>query len=308
MLHAPSDLLETALERLTGKISLALASHRDASLIGLKAWMELHKIPPGAEVVVSGLDNDSVMFNCRLLGLTVLIADVDPDTLQPTLETIKAAKAKTPLAVIVRSYAGYPCQMDDLYAWCKARRITLMEDASDCLPSRYKTWQNGGWPSDMTFFRFLGGSVLAMRDLRLYALAKAQRTVMHASNAKGILDEVHDMQLRYERRRQTWDLYNKVFEDIESLDLPWEDSRSLRQACSRYPLRVQSRQREISQELASIGMPMTLPLIPLYKTSWEIPPVLLGIDDYLDRGVTLPVNISPVDVKRVVEVVKSVVL
>lgn len=309
-MHTPSELLETAFERLTGKISLALTFAKDASLIGLKAWMELHKIQPGTQVIVSGLDNDTVIQNCLHLGLSPVIADVDVDTLQPTLETIKATGVKLPAAILVRSYAGYPCAMDDLYAWCKARRITLMDDATDCLPSKYKTWGNAGWPSDLTFFRFSEGGILAMRDMRLYGAAKAYRTHMPEHNAKKILDEVHDITSQYERRRQMWQFYTEAFEDIESLDLPWEDSRSIKQACSRYPLRVHSRQQEIAKELIAIGMSLALPLLPIYMgTSWEhATPKVYNVLDYMERGLTLPMHVDLTDAAHVVQIVKSIVV
>lgn len=311
MYHESVELLETALERLTGKISLVTSYVKEAPLIGLRSWMEFSGIPPAAEVIVSGLDNDAVIQACLQLGLTPVIADVDPDTLQPTIETIKATKAINPLAVVVKHYGGYPCLIDDIFAWCKARRIVLMNDASDCLPSKYKTWHNAGWPADMTFFKFLGCSVLSMRDMRLFQLVKSYRTPVTEQQAKVALDEIHDMHLRYDRRRQVWDMYMRAFEDMDSLELPWEDSRSIKQACTRYPLRVQSRQGEIAHELVGLGVTsIPTPLRPMFMSGlWTgEKPYVPALTEYLDRGITLPLNIAEVDVRRVIEAVKDVVL
>lgn len=288
-----------------------MAYARDASLVGLRSWMELFNVPLGAEVIISGLDNDAAIQACLHLELTPVIADVDPDTLQPTIETIKATKAANPLAIVVRHYGGYPCLMDDLFSWCKARRIVLMNDASDCLPSKYKTWNNAAWPADMTFFRFLGCSVISTRDMRLFQLIKTHRSPVTEQQAKVALDEVHDMHLRYDRRRQVWDYYMRAFEDIDSLELPWDDSRTIKQSCSRYPLRVQSRQADIAHELVGTGTTsVPTPFRPVFMTSlWEgHRPDLPALTDYMDRGITLPLNIGEGDAKRVVEAVKSVIL
>jgi dTDP-4-amino-4,6-dideoxygalactose transaminase len=310
-MHPPVSLFEAAIERLTGKQSLAMAYPRDASLVGLKSWMELHKIPVGSEVVVSGLGTDSIIQNCLYLGLKPLIADVDDDTLQPTLDTLKKARSDNPIeAVIVKHYAGYPCSMDDLFAWCKARRITLMNDASDCLPSRYKTWLNAGWPADLTFFTFLGGSVLSMKDSRLRPLAEGYRHQFGSEQATIALAEVHDLQLRYQRRRGVWDLYMRAFEDIESLDSPWDDSKSIQQGCAFYPLRVQSRQGEISHELETMGI-HSIPILPVFKTIlWheKAPPEVPVIADYLERGLILPLNISESEAQKVIKIIKKIVL
>lgn len=311
MYHDSIALLESAFERLTMKPSLVMAYARDAALVGLRSWMELNHIPKGSEIIVSGLDNDGAIQACLHLELTPIIADVDRDTLQPTLDTIKATKAVNPLAIMVRHYGGYPCLMDDLFSWCKARRITLINDASDCLPSKYKSWPNASWPADITFFRFLGCSVLSMRDLRIFEIAKTHRSAVTEQQAKIALDEIHDMQLRYDRRRQVWDIYMRAFEDIDCLELPWDDSKTIKQACSRYPLRVQSRQADIAHEVVGTGTTsMPTPMRPMFMTSlWEgVRPDLPALTDYLDRGITLPLNITDGDAKKVVEAVKSVVL
>jgi dTDP-4-amino-4,6-dideoxygalactose transaminase len=308
-MHTSVSLLEAALERLTGKTSVAMAYPRDAALVGLKSWMELSKVPQGSEVIVSGLSTDSIVQNCLHLGLVPLIADVDTDTLQPTLDTIKRAKSTNPVvAIIVKHYAGYPCSMDDLYAWCKARRITLMNDASDCIPSRYKEWRNAGWPADLTFFTFLGGSVLSMRDTRLRSIAQSHRCPMGEPTATVALAEVHNMQVRYQRRRSIWDLYMRAFEDSDSLDLPWDDSKMIQQGCHLYPLRVQSRQGEIAHELWGMGITISTPMRPIYMTTlWpggrpEVP----VIQDYMDRGVALPLHLTEPETQKVIKMIKSI--
>jgi dTDP-4-amino-4,6-dideoxygalactose transaminase len=106
--------------------AVGVASGTDALHLALRAL----GVGPGDEVVVPSLAFVSVAEAVVLAGATPRFADVDPDTLLLTGDTLaRAATSRTRAAVAVHLY-GQPANMDELGAVAEAHGLRLVEDAS----------------------------------------------------------------------------------------------------------------------------------------------------------------------------------
>jgi dTDP-4-amino-4,6-dideoxygalactose transaminase len=292
-------MIEDIFHSLTGKAAVALQKSDDAVLYGIRAWREVHKIPLGSNIIVSGLDTTPMLAAVVAAGLRPVIADIDADTLQPTVKTLQAAKIDNTVAVLVKHFAGYPCSMDEIWAWCKARRYMLMDDMSHCVPTRYKTWQNGSWPSDMTYAAFDAGSVLCSPDQSVIKIVRSfSRHVPETFQGLARRYDQSYVQWSYERRKAIWEQYTKAFEDIEELELPWEDSKQIKQSRHFYVMRGpedfagrEKNRFDHNSNFKDVGFHDCGPLPNLY--------------DFLNRSIFLPLDVEPSEAKTVIDTVKK---
>jgi dTDP-4-amino-4,6-dideoxygalactose transaminase len=287
-LIAKRPSLETLYRQMTGKRSVV---DTDPLYRGLLAWTTFYKIPSGAEIIISGLDTQAAIVTCLSFGLTPSLADVDEDTLQPTIKTIQAIRTAKTVAVLVKHYGGYPCPMDDLWAWCKARRYALFDDATHTLPLKYKTWANGSWPSDFTYFDFETSGVLCSKEERfLNGLAARPKTLEKSYGA------IEGMQTRYDQYEARWIQYETAFGDLEAIELPWGDSQQVKQAHTLYPIRLPDHTPFSEQKLKQLG---------ISRPSGAPRDTLPVIQDFLDRGLLLPLDIAESEAKKVIEAIKK---
>ena len=87
-------------------------------------------VGPGDEVITPSLTFVAGA-QCTLeLGATPVFADIDPDTLSVTAETIEAAVTERTKAIISMPYAGRPLGIATLAGFARERGIALIEDAA----------------------------------------------------------------------------------------------------------------------------------------------------------------------------------
>ena len=92
----------------------------------------------GDDVIVPSLSYIATANAPRAVGATPVFADVDPATLNLTVETIEAALTPATRAVLLVHQAGVPADLDSIAALCDARGITLVEDAACALGAEYR--------------------------------------------------------------------------------------------------------------------------------------------------------------------------
>jgi len=328
----------------TKKTALAASSATAAQLIAMRAWMDVRKIKPGSKIIVSGLTFASTVLNCLHLGLVPVFCDIDPDTLQPTVKTIQEAKCPDAVAVLVTHYAGYPCSMDEIKTWCNQRRMFLIDDAAHCLPTTYKKWEAGAWPSDITFFSFYAtktvacgeGGMVVIQDEEIARIAKQYRlhgmsrdtfdrykstsasweydivVEGYKANLPDILAAIALVQLErmhelHDKRIRIWNRYLFAFEDLDQLELPWADSKNVQQSSHLYPLRVEENRNEFMNGLREQGVVASMHFKPFYRMSlWKgEKPHLPVLNDFADRQVSLPIFSTMTDA-QVEQVIEAV--
>jgi dTDP-4-amino-4,6-dideoxygalactose transaminase len=99
---------------------------------GLHIGMLVHGIKPGDEVITTPMTFCATANVVEHVGGTVVLADVDPETLliSPS-EIAKRITSKTKLLLPVH-YAGQPCDMVAINNF----NLPVMEDAAHCMPSK----------------------------------------------------------------------------------------------------------------------------------------------------------------------------
>lgn len=337
--------LEERFHKLTGKTALACSSATAAQLVAMRAWMDVKKIPVGSHVIVSALTFASTILNLMHLGLKPVFCDIDPDTLQPTVETIGKCHDPKTVAVLVTHYGGYPCPMDDIWTWAKMRRVTVIDDAAHCLPTRYKGWWNGSWHSDLTFFSFYATKTIACaegglaaihseeiakvaKQYRLHGMSKdafgryqslqagweydivvegykANLPDLLAAMALVQLDRMYEI---HERRKMIWNRYFLGLEDLEGLVMPWPDSKDVEQSAHLFPIQVPAADRNgFIEQLRERGVLASVHFKPLHQMSvWKgRKPNVPVVDAFTASEISLPIY-SRMTQEQVQHVIKSV--
>jgi dTDP-4-amino-4,6-dideoxygalactose transaminase len=115
-------------EAFVQKTSAPAALALNSCTAGLHLGVLVHGIKPGDEVITTPMTFCATANVVEHAGGTVVLADVDPETLliQPS-EIEKKITKKTKLLIPVH-YAGHPCDMEKINAF----GIPVMEDAAHC--------------------------------------------------------------------------------------------------------------------------------------------------------------------------------
>ena len=130
-----SQEFEREFARFVGvKYALALANGTAALELALHAL----GIGPGDEVVVPSKTFIATASCVVRLGAIPVGADIDPDSQNITAASI--AKVLTPRtkAIIAVHLGGWPCEMDEILALARARRLFVVEDCAQSVGARYK--------------------------------------------------------------------------------------------------------------------------------------------------------------------------
>jgi perosamine synthetase len=127
---------------------------------------------PGAEVILSGINIKHMRDIVTAHGLKPVYADVEPDTLLPSLAEIKSKKTDRTIGVLCAHLFGTWSPLDNVAEWCRAQKIFLAEDCAQAFMGHDFEGTQG---ASATFFSFgtikrstaLGGAVAIIRDRSL---------------------------------------------------------------------------------------------------------------------------------------------
>jgi UDP-4-amino-4-deoxy-L-arabinose-oxoglutarate aminotransferase len=134
-----SALEEAIAKRVGAKHAIAATSGTALMHLTLQAL----GVGPGDEVVGPSMTWVSTPNMVELLGATNVFVDADRDTLLASPEAIEAAITPRTKVVIPVHYAGAPVDLDPIRAICRARGVTLLEDAAHAIGTRYKGTEIG---------------------------------------------------------------------------------------------------------------------------------------------------------------------
>jgi len=87
------------------------------------------------------------------IGAKIKFADVDPDTLNISIEHVKKLVTKKTKVIVFVNYGGLPCNLKELNAIAKKNKIKLIQDAAQSLGSTYNNKPITDY-SDFTIFSF----------------------------------------------------------------------------------------------------------------------------------------------------------
>ena len=147
------------------------ALHISYILAGLKA---------GDEVIAPVFTCTATNIPFLYMGVKIKFADVDPFTMNISVDSVKKLITSKTKAVICMHYAGLPCNMDELKKITSKNKIPIIEDAAHALGAMYDNKPIGSI-SEFTSFSFQAvkhittgdGGMLCIKNKKL--LKKAQR-------------------------------------------------------------------------------------------------------------------------------------
>ncbi|UUU30195.1 DegT/DnrJ/EryC1/StrS family aminotransferase [Streptomyces sp. CA-210063] len=130
---------------------------------GLFLAVESLNLQHGDEVVLPSLSFLAAANAIVTSGASPVFCDVDPRTLNPTLEDVERALTDRTRAVIVLHYGGYPGDIVRIADLCRERGVTLIEDAACSVASRVEGRAVGTF-GDLTMWSFDAMKVLVTGD------------------------------------------------------------------------------------------------------------------------------------------------
>lgn len=239
-------------------------------------------LQPGDEVITSPLTFCATVNAIVHAGLTPVLADVDPGTMNIDPCTIEAVITPKTRAILPVHFAGRPCRMDDICRLAEQHDLKIIEDCAHAIESEYKG-QNCGTFGDFGCFSFYvtknvvtgeGGMVLTRREedaarIKRLALHGMSRDAWHRFGDQGYKHyfvvecgykyNMMDMQaaigihqLRrvdesWQRRRKLWDLYNAALRDLP-LTTPPSTASDVRHARHLYTVLIDPDNAPVSRD------------------------------------------------------------
>lgn len=116
-------------------------------------------IGPGDEVIVPSMTFTATAAVVAHVGATPVIVDVDPDTMNISVDAVRAALGPRTRALIPVHYAGQPVDMDELQTLAEPSGLAIVEDSAHCFPASFGG-QLIGSIGDATCFSFYANKTI----------------------------------------------------------------------------------------------------------------------------------------------------
>ena len=98
--------------------------------VALKAVLKSLGVGKGDEVVVPAFSCVVVPVAVKSLGAKPVYADINEDSNNLTLSSIKKVVTKRTKSVVVQHTFGFPAEVEKIVAWCHQRQILVVEDCA----------------------------------------------------------------------------------------------------------------------------------------------------------------------------------
>ena len=92
----------------------------------------------GDEVIVTNRTFIASASACVMRGAIPVFADIDPDSQNIRLDTIKDAFTSKTRAIICVHLAGWACEMDEIMEFAEQHDLKVIEDCAQCVGGKYK--------------------------------------------------------------------------------------------------------------------------------------------------------------------------
>ena len=136
----------------------------------------------GDEVIAPVFTCTATNIPLLYIGAKIKFADIDINTMNISIKSIKKLITKKTKAIICMHYGGLPCDMNEIHALAKSYKIPVIEDAAQALGAEYDGMKIGNI-SDFTVFSFQAvkhittgdGGMLTIKNNKLLKKAKRIR-------------------------------------------------------------------------------------------------------------------------------------
>ena len=239
-------------------------------------------LEPGSEVITTPLTFCATVNAIIHAGLTPVLADVDPVSMNIHPQEIERRAGPESRAVLPVHFAGRPCEMDAICSIAEVSGLTIIEDCAHAIESQYKGVSTGNF-GDFGCFSFYvtknvitgeGGMVLTkseerasrIKNLALHGMSKdawkrfsddgyKHYFVMECGYKYNMTDiqaaigihQLERVEKNWKRRSQIWARYNEAFSDL-SIDLPAAVEDGVRHAYHLYTAFIDEKRDGISRD------------------------------------------------------------
>jgi perosamine synthetase len=146
-----SEQFESAIsEQCGGRPALVVNTGTTAMHLALSAL----GIGPGDEVIVPSLTYVATAQAVTATGATVVLCDVNRDTMNVDVRCLEAARTSHTKAVMPVHYRGLPAEIGPILDWASDHGIRVVEDAAHAFGSLYEDGTPVGARGDVTCFSF----------------------------------------------------------------------------------------------------------------------------------------------------------
>ena len=174
------DKFELKFKSMFAKKNLCLATGSGTDALHLSYI--LSGLKKGDEVIAPLFTCTATNIPFLYMGVKIKFADIDPQTMNISIESVKKLITKKTKAVICMHYGGLPCDLDELSRLTKKYKIPLIEDAAHAIGATYKGKPIGSI-SDFTMFSFQAikhittadGGMLCIKNKKIIKKAKRIR-------------------------------------------------------------------------------------------------------------------------------------
>ncbi|PDW03607.1 DegT/DnrJ/EryC1/StrS family aminotransferase [Candidatus Viridilinea mediisalina] len=239
-------------------------------------------LQPGDEVITTPLTFCASVNAIIHAGLTPVLADIDPVTMNIDPNQVEARITPHTQAILPVHFAGRPCDMDGLRSIAKQHQLKIIEDCAHAIETEYKG-QKAGTIGDFGCFSFYvtkniitgeGGMVLARQEedlarvkmLALHGMSKDawkrfsddgykhyqviecgfKYNMMDLQAAIGI-HQLRRVEAYWQRRQTIWQTYNQAFGDLP-ITLPADPEPETRHGYHLYTLLIDEAQTGIGRD------------------------------------------------------------
>ena len=167
-------------DRMADYLGLPGAAAVNSGRQGLRIAMEHLGIGPGDEMIVPAYTLGEIMPFIQSLGVTLVPADIDPDTFNITPESVAQRLTGKTRAILALHIFGVPCDIAGIRALADQHGLLVIEDCAHALGATVQGQPVGAF-GDASFFSFevtkmvntYGGGIVASRNAALVEATRA---------------------------------------------------------------------------------------------------------------------------------------
>ena len=174
------DKFESKFQSMFGKKNHCLSTGSGTDALHLSYI--LSGLKRGDEVIAPLFTCTATNIPFLYMGVKIKFADIDPQTMNISVQSVKKLITKKTKAIVCMHYGGLPCDLDELQKISNKYKIPLIEDAAHALGATFKGKPIGSI-SDFTMFSFQAikhittadGGMLCIKNKKLINKAKRIR-------------------------------------------------------------------------------------------------------------------------------------
>ena len=129
------------------KYSIALAN----GTLALELAVSSFNIGKGDEVIVPSRTYIATASSVFVVGAKPIVADVDKNSGNITVETIEAVRTNKTRAIVVVHIAGWPCDMKSIMKYAKKNNLIVIEDCAQAHGAEINSKKVGSYGNASTF-------------------------------------------------------------------------------------------------------------------------------------------------------------